>query len=79
MSLRVKRSRALPCVVVSRAIEIRAFKHTNVVDLFHFIQIADGFSCGVVGDGDNGAYEWFVWGLMYLTPVEDRLEDLRCK
>ncbi len=27
--------------------------------VFHFVSLWDDLFCGVFGDGDNGAYEWF--------------------
>lgn len=39
----------------------RSGKFTQFVDTFHAVDLADGALVGVVGDGANGAYEWFVW------------------
>jgi hypothetical protein len=35
------------------------FRYTNPVTIFHFVCLRRD-CCGVVGDGDNGAYEFFI-------------------
>ena len=44
--------------------------HTDYSDLltiFHCIQIHEHVWVGVAGDGGNAAYEWFVWSDKQLT------------
>jgi hypothetical protein len=37
-------------------------RYTTPVDFYHCISLGlDSFYCGTFGDGENGAYESFVW------------------
>lgn len=37
-------------------------RYTEPVDLqYHLSLGGESCHCGVFGDGDNGAYEWFIW------------------
>ena len=36
--------------------------YTEAISLYHCVALGMGDSyCGVFGDGDNAAYEWFIW------------------
>jgi len=36
--------------------------YTNPLAVDHYFVLSlEGADCGVFGDGDNAAYEWFVW------------------
>lgn len=51
-----------PPVELLKALEKTHLDYTDPTHLYHCIAIGLGDSyCGVFGDGDNGAYEWFVW------------------
>ena len=47
------------------ALDKAPLRYTEPVGLYHRILVGlelDAHSyCGVFGDGENGAYEWFVW------------------
>lgn len=36
-------------------------QYTSMVSVFSCHQLDPDYFCGVAGDGDNGAYEWFIW------------------
>lgn len=36
-------------------------RYSTPVDFYHCVHVSLDIYCGVFGDGDNGAYEWFVW------------------
>ena len=38
----------------------RAWEYSSLVDIFHCIQLGLNWWVGVVGDGENGGYEWFI-------------------
>ena len=39
----------------------KQLRYTDLSYMYHCIWLGDESYCGVVGDGPNGAYEWFVW------------------
>jgi hypothetical protein len=44
------------------ALERVRLRYTNSVAIYHYFALGlEGADCGVFGDGDNAAYEWFVW------------------
>jgi len=43
------------------ALERARLNYSTAKTLFHLVWLGDEFYCGVFGDGDNGAYEWFTW------------------
>jgi hypothetical protein len=43
------------------ALDRAALRYTNPVYLYHCLWLGGTSCCGVFGDGENGAYEWFVW------------------
>ncbi len=36
-------------------------KYSNAVAVFNFVWLQPTMAVGVFGDGEMGAYEWFVW------------------
>lgn len=51
-----------PPTALLKALERVRFQFSDPVSLYHCISLDLGDSyCGVIGDGDNGAYEWFLW------------------
>lgn len=45
-----------------KSLGVAALAYTDPVDLYHCIALdADDSYCGVIGDGANGSYEWFIW------------------
>lgn len=43
------------------ALKAARLHYTDPVCLYHSVSVDLAGYCGVFGDGDNGAYEWFVW------------------
>ncbi|MHB8241779.1 MAG: hypothetical protein ACYDHN_07285 [Solirubrobacteraceae bacterium] len=43
------------------ALQRARLHYTAAVDLYHCISVGLDVLCGVFGEGDNAAYEWFVW------------------
>jgi hypothetical protein len=47
------------------ALERASLQYTNPVCLYHYLWLGmyqrSQSYCGVFGDGDNAAYEWFIW------------------
>lgn len=39
----------------------RQLRYTSPLTLFHLVWLDGQNYCGVFGDGENGAYEWFVF------------------
>jgi hypothetical protein len=43
--------------------------YTNSVAIYHYFALGlEGVDCGVFGDGDNAAYEWFAWRESLMPP-----------
>jgi hypothetical protein len=50
-----------PAQLLSALERVRS-RYTNSVAIYHYFALGlEGADCGVFGDGDNAAYEWFVW------------------
>jgi hypothetical protein len=44
------------------ALQSARLRYTQPVALYHYLALgAASADCGVFGDGENGAYEWFIW------------------
>jgi hypothetical protein len=50
----------LPSHIVAE-IAWRSFKYSSMEHIFHVVQLDVDSWCGVVGDGANGCYEWFIY------------------
>lgn len=46
-------------VALLKKFEGRHSKYTDLLTIYHVVCLDQDCWCGVVGDGDNGAYEWF--------------------
>jgi hypothetical protein len=45
-----------------KALETTSLHYSDPVCLYHYIYAgSEDAHCGVFGDGDNAAYEWFLW------------------
>jgi hypothetical protein len=63
MAIEVKLRNETPPLELLADLERRKheLKYTYAVAVYHCIAVYMHEYCGVFGDGDNGAYEWFVW------------------
>lgn len=43
------------------ALQLARLNHSDPETLFHCLWLGDTRYCGVFGDGDGDAYEWFTW------------------
>lgn len=60
--MKIRTSSQNPPTGLLNALDTAKLTYTQPVDLYHCIALSAGESyCGVFGDGDNGAYEWFTW------------------
>lgn len=56
-----------PPLELQSALDKVKLKYTDAVTIFHCLRLHGAkYFCGVFGDGDNGAYEWFIWDGAYL-------------
>ena len=60
ITLRVKPDAAPPDNLLVN-LEARHYEYTTPIFLYHTIWLWGRTCCGVFGDGENGAYEWFIW------------------
>lgn len=66
----VKIKSHVPANVLS-ALKNRVGQYTDMMSVFHCIQLSECHWVGVAGDGDNGSYEWF-------SMRSDRFETSDC-
>ncbi|SEG55948.1 hypothetical protein SAMN05421819_3534 [Bryocella elongata] len=60
MQIRVK-AQAPPDALVAALSKVR-LRYTCPIAVYVYLPyVGGGIDCGVFGDGENGAYEWFTW------------------
>lgn len=65
--MNIKLPITVPAEIVSALQRIGNTDYSDLVTVFHCIQLHHDLWVGVAGDGGNGAYEWFVWSDGKLT------------
>jgi hypothetical protein len=60
-SMNIKIHIANPPQQLLEALTKCRLNYISARDIFHCLTVDADYLCGVFGDGDNGAYEWFTW------------------
>jgi hypothetical protein len=61
--MEIRMHSSTPPATLLSALERRnnGLHYTGAVAIYHCLSLWADACCGVFGDGDNAAYEWFVW------------------
>ena len=67
MKIEIRPSAVPPQAMLLALGEKARTEYSDIKMLFHVVCLDTFWWCGVVGDGENAAYEWFVWRQGKLT------------
>lgn len=73
--MNIKLPTTVPAEIVAALQRKSHTDYSNLLTVFHCIQLHQDLWVGVAGDGGNGAYEWFVWSDNQLFTSNDGYGD----